>query len=98
MNRHPFREKGMEMKGMERQARALRAGSALAILAIALVGAPAYAEDAPQDGSGEIFVVARKRAETKSVPVSVGVLSDSDLSRLAIKDVADYTRQTPARS
>lgn len=96
MNRHPFREKGMEMKGMERQARALRAGSALAILAIALIGAPAYAEDAPQDGSGEIFVVARKRAETiESVPVSVGVLSDSDLSRLAIKDVADYTRQTP---
>ncbi|KAJ8137554.1 hypothetical protein OY671_009232, partial [Metschnikowia pulcherrima] len=64
MNRHPFGEKGMEMKGMERQARALRAGSASAISAIASVGAPAYAEDAPQDGSGEIFVVARKRAET----------------------------------
>lgn len=85
------------MKGIKGQTCALKGASTLAVITAALIGTSAYADEAPsQDGTGEIYVVARKRTEVaEKVPVSVGVMSDEDLARLSIKDVADYTRQTP---
>lgn len=85
------------MKGIKGQTCALKGASTLAVITAALIGTSAYADEAPsQDDTGEIYVVARKRTEVaEKVPVSVGVMSDEDLARLSIKDVADYTRQTP---
>ncbi len=71
------------------------------ILALATTTTAAHAQNAEahsddsQDGD-EITVVARRREEGLSdVPASVGALNAEQFERLAIKDVADYTRQTP---
>jgi len=46
--------------------------------------------------TGDILVQARRRSESiEDVPASVSVLEAAELERLAVRDVADYTRQTP---
>lgn len=86
--------------------RALRTGAAITALTVACAAAPAWAQasdsqesDPPaaqNDFGGEILVQARRRSETiEDVPASVSVLTDDDIERLNIRDVADYTRQTP---
>ncbi len=89
-----------------RDNRAFRSGAALAALTIACMAAPAHAQvegaDAvatpavQSDPGNEILVQARRRAESiEDVPASVSVLSDDEMERLNVRDVADYTRQTP---
>ncbi|MDF7774798.1 TonB-dependent receptor [Sphingomonas sp. AOB5] len=90
---------------ISRNIQALRAGVALSSLVLACAAAaPALAQDAqPQDTETaeaprgeEIVVQARRRDESiEDVPASVSVLTSDDLERLNVKDVADYTRQTP---
>lgn len=44
----------------------------------------------------EILVVARRRSESiEAVPASVSVLDSTEMQRLGVRDVADFTRQTP---
>ena len=65
---------------------------------------PVLAQDLPQQttlaqadiGSADILVQARRRTESiEDVPASVSVLGEVEMERLSIRDVADYTRQTP---
>ncbi|MCW3834445.1 TonB-dependent receptor [Sphingomonas canadensis] len=87
---------------------ALRGSVAIAAMAAACAAAaPAHAQadgsdaydaeaSTQADPGDEIVVQARRRAESiEDVPASVSVLSDDDLERLSVRDVADYTRQTP---
>ncbi|WP_342249008.1 TonB-dependent receptor [Sphingomonas sp. OTU376] len=86
----------------------LRSSAALGALIIACAAAtPACAQDQSSSASespsasqtvpeGEILVQARRRSESiEDVPASVSVLTDDDMERLNVRDVADYTRQTP---
>lgn len=91
-------------KGGFSAARGIRVGVALSGIVISLAATNAQAQVADTEtaasssaqDSQEILVVARRRAEAlEDVPASVGVLSSEEIERLAIRDVADYTRQTP---
>jgi outer membrane receptor protein involved in Fe transport len=93
-------------KGDTRFASLLRRGAAVPALVWALSASwasaqtvtpelPAETAATAVDGD-EIKVVARRREESiTDVPASVGVMTGDQLDRLAIKDIADYTRQTP---
>lgn len=76
----------------------LACGGALSVLANVLP-AHAFAQStgATDTGDGtEIIVQARRVGESiQDVPASVSVLNADSIARLAIENVADYTRQTP---
>lgn len=72
------------------------AATAPAAHAEAAEAAETTATTANSQASDEVVVVARRRSETiSSVPASVSALDAAQVERLGIKDVADYTRQTP---
>jgi iron complex outermembrane receptor protein len=91
----------------ERPRLALRSllGISLALLAGTLAGPLAAADavassDAAPDGQlEEVVVTATKRAEdTKDVPVSIGVISGSDLTALNVDSIEDVSRLVPGIS
>ena len=94
----------MMKKGRLTRAHLLMHGVAAGALFTGLGVAPALAQDvdpaeeqAVEAREGETIIVrARKRDESiEDVPASVSVLTSDDLERLAVEDVADFTRQTP---
>lgn len=78
--------------------------AAIGMLATTMLASPAMGQNASPAAVGadaadtiaDVTVQARRRSESiEDVPASVSVLDDAEMQRLAIRDVADYTRQTP---
>ncbi|WP_240334306.1 TonB-dependent receptor [Sphingobium estronivorans] len=79
-----------------------RTTSAVAALAIAIVAAPAMAQEgadgaAPDSGLGEIVVTAQKRSESlQKTPISIVAMTSAMLEKKGIVDLTDLRSQVPA--
>ena len=76
----------------------------LSVAALALVAAPAFAQDTPatdapaaaDDDSGEVIVTARRREETLlDVPIAITAYSGAALERSGAIDITDLSNTTP---
>ncbi len=79
----------------------LLGATALALFAMTMTAAPAYAQDAPQaddaaDDSGEIIVTAQRQAQSlQDVPIAVSAFSAESLEKQQIENASDLQLTLP---
>ncbi len=85
----------------------MKSSSLLAVVMMAMVAAPASAQEAPvaagdvasdatQNASGDVLVTARKRSESVlKTPVAVSVVTSEDIAKRGITSVSDLAANTP---
>lgn len=78
-----------------------RRATLIALLSSVALAAPAYAQDAPAQESGneEIVVTAQKREQNlQDVPISIQALSTTRLDNLGVTNFEDYSQLLPSLS
>ncbi|HEX4847774.1 MAG TPA: TonB-dependent receptor, partial [Novosphingobium sp.] len=76
---------------------AMRLGTALGLVAAALVATPALAQDAAEEAdAGDIVVTAQKREQkVRDVGIAISVLGEEDVQNMGITSATDVVRAVP---